>query len=70
MQNLNYLETFNTLTFLSNVRFIRNRAVPNKNKTYRMIKGLNAEMIYLMKELKTIADAVKKIIPGLFISIT
>ena len=58
--NLNYLETFNTLTFLSNVRFIRNRAVPNKNKTYRMIKGLNAEMIYLMKELNTTEKKLKQ----------
>ena len=50
--NLNYLETINTLTLLSNVKFIRNRAVQNKNRTYKLIRGLKAEIIYLTNELK------------------
>ena len=60
--NLNYLETYKTLTFLSNIKFIRNRAVPNKNKTYKMIKGLNAEIIYLTKELKKTDKSLQDII--------
>ena len=52
--NLNYLETINTLTLLSNVKFIRNRAVQNKNRTYKLIRGLKAEIIYLTNELKDV----------------